>query len=94
MKDKVLVTGGTGSFGRAMVKKLLADGYKEIRILSRDEAKQEEMRIAYGSPELKFYIGDVRDRASVDKAMRGVGLVFHAAALKQVPSCELSLIHI
>ena len=71
-----------------MVNKLLAEGYKEIRILSRDEAKQEEMRIAYSRPELKFYIGDVRDRASVEKAMRGVDLVFHAAALKQVPSCE------
>ncbi|MCK0743681.1 polysaccharide biosynthesis protein [Chromohalobacter nigrandesensis] len=67
---------------------LLTHGCKEIRILSRDEAKQEEMRIAYGRPELKFYIGDVRDRQSVDKAMRGVNLVFHAAALKQVPSCE------
>ncbi len=84
----VLITGGTGSFGKAMVNYLLADGYREIRILSRDEAKQEEMRIAYGRPELKFYIGDVRDRQSVGKAMRGVNLVFHAAALKQVPSCE------
>lgn len=84
----VLVTGGTGSFGKTMVNKLLAEGYPEIRILSRDEAKQEEMRIAYSRPELKFYIGDVRDRAAVDKAMRGVDLVFHAAALKQVPSCE------
>jgi len=88
MASKVLVTGGTGSFGKTMVNKLLADGYEEIRILSRDEAKQEEMRIAYSRPELKFYIGDVRDRAAVDKAMKGVGLVFHAAALKQVPSCE------
>lgn len=84
----VLVTGGTGSFGKTMVNKLLADGCREIRILSRDEAKQEEMRIAYSRDELKFYIGDVRDRAAVDKAMRGVDLVFHAAALKQVPSCE------
>lgn len=84
----VLVTGGTGSFGKTMVNKLLAEGYPEIRILSRDEAKQEEMRIAYSRPELKFYIGDVRDRAAVDKAMKGVDLVFHAAALKQVPSCE------
>ena len=84
----VLVTGGTGSFGKTMVNKLLAEGCQEIRILSRDEAKQEEMRIAYSRKELKFYIGDVRDRASVDKAMRGVNLVFHAAALKQVPSCE------
>ncbi len=88
MKNVVLVTGGTGSFGKTMVKKLLEEDYKEIRILSRDEAKQEEMRIAYSRPELKFYIGDVRDRAAVDKAMKGVDLVFHAAALKQVPSCE------
>jgi UDP-N-acetylglucosamine 4,6-dehydratase len=84
----VLVTGGTGSFGKTMVNKLLADGCREIRIISRDEAKQEDMRIAYSREELKFYIGDVRDRAAVDKAMRGVDLVFHAAALKQVPSCE------
>lgn len=84
----VLVTGGTGSFGKTMVRRLLNEGYLEIRILSRDEAKQEEMRIAYSRPELKFYIGDVRDRAAVDKAMKGVDLVFHAAALKQVPSCE------
>ena len=88
MENVVLVTGGTGSFGKTMVKKLLEEGYKEIRILSRDEAKQEEMRISYSRPELKFYIGDVRDRAAVDKAMKGVDLVFHAAALKQVPSCE------
>lgn len=86
--SKVLITGGTGSFGKAMVDDLLGKGYEEIRILSRDEAKQEEMRIAYSRAELKFYIGDVRDRNSVDKAMRGVDLVFHAAALKQVPSCE------
>ena len=84
----VLVTGGTGSFGKTMVNKLLADGCREIRIISRDEAKQEDMRIAYSREELKFYIGDVRDRAAVDKAMRGVDLVFHEAALKQVPSCE------
>ncbi|KZY35103.1 UDP-glucose 4-epimerase [Alcanivorax sp. HI0083] len=88
MNKVVLVTGGTGSFGKTMVTKLLAEGYPEIRILSRDEAKQEEMRISYSRPELKFYIGDVRDRAAVDKAMKGVDLVFHAAALKQVPSCE------
>lgn len=86
--QKVLITGGTGSFGKSMVNSLLDLGYQEIRILSRDEAKQEEMRISYGRDELKFYIGDVRDRQSVDKAMRGVDLVFHAAALKQVPSCE------
>ncbi len=86
--SKVLITGGTGSFGKAMVNYLLSYGCGEIRIFSRDEAKQEEMRIAFDRPELKFYIGDVRDRQSVDKAMRGVDLVFHAAALKQVPSCE------
>ncbi|MGZ5441410.1 MAG: SDR family NAD(P)-dependent oxidoreductase [Thermoanaerobaculia bacterium] len=84
----VLVSGGTGSFGREMVRALLAKGCKEIRILSRDEAKQEAMRVEYASDALKFIIGDVRSRASVDKAMRGVDLVFHAAALKQVPSCE------
>ena len=88
MNKVVLVTGGTGSFGKTMVSKLLKEGYREIRILSRDEAKQEEMRIAYSRPELKFYIGDVRDRAAVDKAMKGVDLVFHAGALKQVPSYE------
>ncbi|MDY7116719.1 SDR family NAD(P)-dependent oxidoreductase [Halomonas sp. SSL-5] len=88
MNSTVLITGGTGSFGKTMANYLLERGCKEIRILSRDEAKQEEMRIAYGRPELKFYIGDVRDRQSVDKVMRGVDLVFHAAALKQVPSCE------
>jgi UDP-glucose 4-epimerase len=71
-----------------MVNSLLGLGYKEIRIFSRDEAKQDEMRNVYGRPELKFYIGDIKDRQSVDKAMRGVDLVFHAAALKQVPSCE------
>lgn len=85
---KVLITGGTGSFGKTMVNYLLNKGCREIRILSRDEAKQEEMRIAYNKEQLKFYIGDVRDRESVDKAMRGADLVFHAAALKQVPSCE------
>ena len=83
-----MITGGTGSFGKTMARSLLLKGGYEIRILSRDEAKQEEMRIAYARPELKFYIGDVRDRAAVDKAMKGVDLVFHAAALKQVPSCE------
>lgn len=84
----VLVTGGTGSFGRTMVKQLLRNGCREIRILSRDEWKQEEMRIQLADPRLKFHIGDVRSRDSVDNAMRGVDLVFHAAALKQVPSCE------
>ena len=89
MKDKtVLVTGGTGSFGREMTDRLLSLGCEHIRILSRDEAKQEAMRIEYSNPALQFHIGDVRSRHSVDKAMRGVDLVFHAAALKQVPSCE------
>lgn len=88
MVNRVLITGGTGSFGKTMANYLLDNGCQEVRILSRDEAKQEDMRISYARPELKFYIGDVRDRHSVDKAMRGVDLVFHAAALKQVPSCE------
>jgi UDP-N-acetylglucosamine 4,6-dehydratase/5-epimerase len=84
----VLVTGGTGSFGQTMARRLLERGYEEVRILSRDEWKQEEMRIRFADKRLKFYIGDIRSRASVDAAMDGVDLVFHAAALKQVPSCE------
>ena len=84
----VLITGGTGSFGKAVVHRLLRTECSEIRIFSRDELKQEEMRIRYANPRLKFYIGDVRDKDSVDKAMDGADLVFHAAALKQVPSCE------
>jgi len=84
----VLVTGGTGSFGRAMVSRLLQTEVKQIRIFSRDELKQELMRIEYSNPRLSFYIGDVRDRDSVDNVMKGVDMVFHAAALKQVPSCE------
>ena len=84
----VLITGGTGSFGKTMVKHLLSQGYEQIRIFSRDEWKQEDMRVHMAEPRLKFYIGDVRNRASVDGAMEGVDLVFHAAALKQVPSCE------
>jgi UDP-glucose 4-epimerase len=84
----VLITGGTGSFGKTVTRGLLETGVKEIRIFSRDELKQEMMRIEYSNPKLKFYIGDVRDKDSVDKVMEGVHLVFHAAALKQVPSCE------
>lgn len=88
-KDKVLlITGGTGSFGNAVLKRFLNSELKEIRIFSRDEKKQEEMRISLGSQKLKFYIGDVRNYDSVLQAMKGVDYVFHAAALKQVPSCE------
>jgi UDP-N-acetylglucosamine 4,6-dehydratase len=84
----VLVTGGTGSFGSAMVRRLLGQGVGEIRILSRDELKQHEMRTSLGDDRVRFYLGDVRDYDSVDRATRGVDMVFHAAALKQVPSCE------
>jgi UDP-N-acetylglucosamine 4,6-dehydratase len=88
-RDKVLmITGGTGSFGNAVLRRFLSTDVSEIRIFSRDEKKQEEMRIAVNDEKLKFYIGDVRDRDSVHQAMKGVSLVFHAAALKQVPSCE------
>ncbi|NDG42370.1 MAG: NAD-dependent epimerase/dehydratase family protein, partial [Betaproteobacteria bacterium] len=88
-KDKVLViTGGTGSFGNAVLKRFLDSDIAEIRIFSRDEKKQEDMRIALNSSKVKFYIGDVRDHDSVHDAFRGVDYVFHAAALKQVPSCE------
>jgi UDP-glucose 4-epimerase len=84
----VLVTGGTGSFGSTMIRRLLANGVEEIRVLSRDELKQHEMRTTLNDPRVRFYIGDVRDFDSVDRATRGVDFVFHAAALKQVPSCE------
>jgi UDP-glucose 4-epimerase len=84
----LLITGGTGSFGSAVLKKFLDTNIKEIRIFSRDELKQDEMRKYYKNNKLKFYIGDVRDRESIDDAMRGVDYVFHAAALKQVPTCE------
>ena len=84
----VLVTGGTGSFGSTMVRRLLDTGVSQVRVLSRDELKQHEMRSALGDDRVRFYIGDVRDYDSVDRATRGVDLVFHAAALKQVPSCE------
>jgi UDP-N-acetylglucosamine 4,6-dehydratase len=87
--DKVLmITGGTGSFGNAVLKRFLNTNVREIRIFSRDEKKQEDMRIALSDPKLKFYIGDVREADSVRDAMKGVDYVFHAAALKQVPSCE------
>jgi UDP-N-acetylglucosamine 4,6-dehydratase/5-epimerase len=84
----LLITGGTGSFGNAILKRFLTTDIKEIRIFSRDELKQDNMRRHYDSDKLKFYIGDVRDLDSIDDAMRGVDYVFHAAALKQVPSCE------
>jgi UDP-N-acetylglucosamine 4,6-dehydratase/5-epimerase len=85
---KLLLTGGTGSFGNAVLKKLINTNIGEIRIFSRDEKKQDDMRKRYNNAKLKFYIGDVRDERSVASAMRGVDYVFHAAALKQVPSCE------
>ena len=88
-RDKtLLVTGGTGSFGNAVLQRFLHSDLREIRVFSRDEKKQEDMRIALRSDKVKFYIGDVRDYESVSDAMRGVDYVFHAAALKQVPSCE------
>jgi UDP-N-acetylglucosamine 4,6-dehydratase/5-epimerase len=88
-KDKtLLITGGTGSFGNAVMERFLNTDIKEIRIFSRDEKKQDDMRKQYRNEKLKFYIGDVRDLASVKNAMHGVDYIFHAAALKQVPSCE------
>ena len=88
-KNKILlITGGTGSFGHAVVRRFLKDGLKEIRIFSRDEKKQDDMRKQFNDDRLKFYIGDVRDYASVANACKGVDYIFHAAALKQVPSCE------
>lgn len=89
LKNKILlITGGTGSFGNAVLKRFLNTDIKEIRIFSRDEKKQDDMRHQIQNPKVKFYIGDVRDKRSVDVAMTGVDYVFHAAALKQVPSCE------
>ena len=89
LKDKVLlITGGTGSFGNAVLRRFLDSDFSEIRIFSRDELKQENMRISINNPKVKFYIGDVREYQSVFEAMNGVDYVFHAAALKQVPSCE------
>ena len=88
-KDKVLlITGGTGSFGNAVLQRFLDTDIAEIRVFSRDEKKQEDMRLALKNPMLKFYIGDVRDYSSIHDALHGVDYVFHAAALKQVPSCE------
>ena len=88
-KDKVLlITGGTGSFGNAVLKRFLDSDVKEIRIFSRDEKKQDEMRHRLNNSKLNFIIGDVRDFESIDSAMAGVDYVFSAAALKQVPSCE------
>lgn len=84
----LLITGGTGSFGNAVLRRFIDSDLREIRILSRDEKKQDDMRKRYANPKLKFYIGDVRDYQSVLNAVRGADFVFHAAALKQVPSCE------
>lgn len=84
----LLITGGTGSFGNAVLRRFLDTDIKEIRIFSRDEKKQDDMRHQYQNPKIKFYIGDVRDKRSVDDVMIGVDYIFHAAALKQVPSCE------
>ena len=84
----LLITGGTGSFGNAVLKKFLSSDLKEIRVFSRDEKKQHDMRVEYNNPKLKFYIGDVRDYQSILEASRDVDYVFHSAALKQVPSCE------
>lgn len=84
----LLITGGTGSFGNAVLRRFLDSDIKEIRIFSRDEKKQDDMRHRLQNPKVKFYIGDVRDKRSVDGAMPGVDYIFHAAALKQVPSCE------
>ena len=88
-KDKtLLITGGTGSFGNAVLNRFLTTDIREIRIFSRDEKKQDDMRHHLNNPKVKFYIGDVRDKHSVDTAVSGVDYIFHAAALKQVPSCE------
>jgi len=88
-KSTILITGGTGSFGNAVLRRLIIDNeFKEIRIFSRDEKKQDDMRHLYNNNKIKFFIGDVRDRKSIDGAMRNVDYVFHSAALKQVPSCE------
>jgi len=85
---KLLITGGTGSFGQAVLERFINSTFEEIRILSRDEEKQHQLRMEYNNPKLRFYIGDVRDSQSLVDAFTGVDFVFHAAALKQVPSCE------
>ncbi|MDD5676897.1 MAG: polysaccharide biosynthesis protein [Kiritimatiellae bacterium] len=88
-KDKtLLITGGTGTFGNAVLRRFLATDIREIRIFSRDEKKQEDIRLEYRNPKIKCYIGDVRNRDSISDAVKGVDFIFHAAALKQVPSCE------
>jgi len=84
----LLITGGTGSFGNAVLNRFLHTDIKEIRIFSRDEKKQDDLRRKLNNPKVKFYIGDVRDYQSVENVIRGVDYIFHAAALKQVPSCE------
>ena len=84
----LLITGGTGSFGNAVLNKFLDSDISEIRIFSRDEKKQHDMRVAFNNPKIKFFIGDVRDKGSIKSAIHGVDYIFHAAALKQVPSCE------
>ena len=89
MNKILLITGGTGSFGTAFLKKAVANKeFSEIRIFSRDEKKQDDLRKSLNDDRLKFYIGDVRDSSSVSQAVKGVDYIFHAAALKQVPSCE------
>ena len=85
---RLLITGGTGTFGNAVLRRFLDTDIAEIRVFSRDEKKQEDMRLSYAHPKLRFYIGDVREYESLATAMVGVDYVFHAAALKQVPSCE------
>ena len=84
----ILITGGTGSFGEYFVDYLQSKDFKEIRVFSRDEMKQEHMRQRLDNSKIKFYIGDIRDRSSLDNAIVGVNYIFHAAALKQVPTCE------